>query len=82
MSGEVEMTYRIYFNRKNADRGLVWSVDSGDQSSEVNVKRIVVRGCRTYTDGGPGDNETSPTVWLVVEGGRLTIIEDVAYITT
>ncbi len=71
--------FRIYFNR-HSDFPLVWSVDQGDQSTEINVKRVVTRGVRTYTDGGVGDNVNSPTVWIVVEGGNLQVIEDIAYI--
>lgn len=82
MSSEVnEVRYRQYFNRKS-DWPLIWSVDEGTQATEKIVKRVITRGVRTYTETGPGDNQNSPTAWIVIEGGRLQIIEDIAYITT
>lgn len=71
--------YRIYFN-KRCPSGLIWSVDKGTQETEVNVRKVVTRNVRTYTDSGPGDNLNSPTVWIVVEGGNLQILDDIAYI--
>lgn len=71
--------YRVYFNR-HSDFPLVWSVDHGTQETEVNVRKVVTRNVRTYTDSGPGDNLNSPTVWIVVEGGNLQILDDIAYI--
>lgn len=72
--------YRMYFNR-HADFPLVWSVDDGDQATEQNVSKIVLRGVFARTVyGGKGDNINSPNVWIEVEG-HLEVTDNVAYIT-
>lgn len=71
--------YRIYFNRLN-EAPQVWSVDEGDQATEINVIAVCLLYCevRTYTNLAEID-EASPKAWievmgtLRVEGGVATI---------
>jgi hypothetical protein len=70
------MTYRVYFNRW-ADAPLVWSVDHGTQATEVNVREVHFDGISGVTRSGPGDNQSSPTVWIEVHG-RLQVHNDIA----
>lgn len=73
------MMYRVYFNR-HADAPLVWSVDEGTQETEINVRRVVLRGIYGRTVYGVGDNTDSPSVWLEIQG-KLEVIDSIAYIT-
>lgn len=72
------MAHRVYFNRRS-DYPFIWSVDDGNQSTEVKVKDVVIK-VQSCTASGPGDNENSPTVWIEVNDACLTIRDDVAYL--
>lgn len=74
-------TYRVYYNRAN-EAPQVWSVDEGDQTTELNV--IAVRcmvPCETVVGESVPDSERSnrPAVWLRAEG-VLRVERGVAYI--
>lgn len=73
-------TYRIYFNRW-AEAPQIWSVDEGDQSSEINVINVVFKDIEGLTKYNPnGDNTNTPRAWFEVKG-KLTISGGIAYIT-
>jgi hypothetical protein len=63
--------YRVYFNA-HADFPLVCSIDTGDDTEELNVKTITILG----VDGGLVPSryrpERQPKFWLEVKG-HLTI---------
>jgi hypothetical protein len=46
------MTYRVYFNRW-ADAPNVWSVDSGTQATETNVREVHLEDVTGVTRSGP-----------------------------
>lgn len=73
------MTYRFYFNR-HAEAPQVWSVDEGDQTTEVNVKQVVCYVKATSHYNGTKVNPDSPSAWFEVENARLSIIGGVAHI--
>lgn len=60
--------YRLYFNRKN-ECPQVWSIDEGDQSSEVNVQWFSLLGCTAASIYNHGvANEDTPVAWIAVKG--------------
>jgi hypothetical protein len=79
------MTYRVYFNRGDAESWpQCWSVDEGDQSSEINVIGIDVGICPWRTNLLPspasaGSNpKNTPSAWIEVTG-RLEVRGGRAY---
>lgn len=72
--------YRIYFNRLN-EAPLIWSVDEGDQTTEINVMGISLHGCdvETKSNLAETDTENKPKAWLEVRG-NLRVIQGVAVI--
>lgn len=72
------MIYRAYYNR-SADWPQCWSVDEGDQSTEINVTGISTSGCPVTTRelpaparGTEGAAAVFPTAWIEIQG-RLSI---------
>lgn len=61
--------YRAYFNRLN-EAPQVWSVDEGDQSSEINVTAVSFRNCEVIsrTNLGETDIENKPKAWFQARG--------------
>ena len=67
--------YRVYFNRE-LEWPQCWSVDEGDQSTEINVTGFEVNGCRiesrTLTKeeraGAIRDRLNRPYAWFAVDG--------------
>lgn len=59
--------YRIYFNRK-VEAPQVWSVDEGDQSSEINVQWVEFQNCSvgSFYDNLVGVNPDTPCAWFQV----------------
>lgn len=66
--------FRVYWNRRG-DYPLVWSIDFGDVSTEMNVKQIYLRG-KTITTcvRMNADNVLEPRGWL--EGNGVVVIAD------
>lgn len=66
-------TYRVYFNRE-LDFPQAWSVDEGDQTSEVNVIGFQILGADCFAKVLPPaervglDPKKSPLAWLQVYG--------------
>lgn len=73
MSGGV-LNYRVYFNRKN-EAPQVFSVDEGDQSTEINVARVEGDrvSFRFHYDPAVKVNPDTPTAWMVVEYATLQV---------
>ncbi len=73
--------YRVYFNRAN-EAPQVWSVDEGDQGSEINVAEVRLVNCTAETkcDLGMQVNPDHPKAWIEVFG-TLRIEEGVAVIS-
>jgi hypothetical protein len=65
----VTKRYRYYFNRW-AELPQVWSVDQGDQTSEINVIAVRTEGCVTVTGCDPSEtiNRDRPKVWVEAVG--------------
>lgn len=65
--------YRVYFNRE-LDFPQAWSVDEGDQSTEINVNGFHILGADCFSkvlsvEERAGVNPThSPLAWLQVDG--------------
>lgn len=73
--------YRFYFNRLN-EAPQIWSVDEGNQSSEINVTAISLVGCNAISRSNLGetDTENKPKAWFEVVG-TLQLVDGVAVIT-
>lgn len=66
------MLYRVYFNA-HADYPLVGSIDTGDDTEEINVKSITIK--KTASDSVSHYRpERQPKFWFEVEG--FLVIED------
>lgn len=67
------MRYRVYYNR-SVDWPQCWSVDEGDQSSEINVCGVKMIGVPLVTRELPPeqravvDNKVTPSAWFEVDG--------------
>lgn len=75
------MRYRIYFNRAN-EAPHVWSVDEGEQGSEINVKEVRIATFSRTVVGPPvpeSDRRDRPGVWIETSG-RLVVEKGVATI--
>lgn len=67
------VTWRIYFNR-HREAPQVWSIDQGDQSSEVNVQKVVCIGCYLESEyNGTPANENTPSALFRVSADSLRI---------
>lgn len=75
--------YRIYYNTAS-DWPQCWSIDEGDQSSEINVIGIDIGICPWRTNQLPdkardgADPKKVPTAWIEVTG-RLEVRGGRAY---
>lgn len=72
--------YRFYFNRLN-EAPQIWSVDEGNQSTEINVTAVRTIECATCTgcDLSETVNRDRPRAWVETVGW-LTIEAGVAVI--
>lgn len=72
---------RIYWNKKEAVDGLVWSVDQGDISTEVNVKAVICY-VSLVTDENLNASEGEPKGWMQSPSGTIYIdkADQTAYI--
>lgn len=72
--------FRIYFNRKN-EAPQVWSVDQGDQSSEINVKEWRLHRCNadSHYEASVKVNPDTPTAWIVVMHAIMRVEHGVAH---
>lgn len=64
----MQRVYRVYFHQRS-NAPVVWSVDAGDPSSEVQVQRVWMEDCCGQTMFDP---EKTPCAWLKVRA-RLEI---------
>lgn len=74
---EFEKTYptiRAYFNHRRSYPN-VWSVDSGDQSSEMNVPSIISQGVSLWKTSGMERNDISPVAWVEWTSARIHRID-------
>ncbi len=74
------MNYRAYFNRKN-EFPQVWSVDQGDQSTEINVKDAQGHkvNWRFVFDSSIKPNPDVPCAWIEIEHATMQIHDGVAH---
>lgn len=70
-------TWRIYYNRRDE---LPWSIDNGDQSTEINVSSV--RCHRISLDSGFDQsikpNRDVPCAWLTAQHAILEVKDGVA----
>lgn len=61
--------YRVYFNRLN-EAPQIWSVDEGEQTTEINVIGVSIHDCvvETKCDLKETVNRDRPRAWLEVRG--------------
>lgn len=73
------MIFRVYFNRKR-EAPQVWSIDEGDQSTEVNVINFRL-GPWVTAEGeynGQRVNDTTPSALMLVEAKGYRIVDGIA----
>lgn len=70
---------RVYWNIGDAWGGLVWSVDNGDISTEVNVKSVSVL-CVMETKCNLSAVFPEPKGWLETDNAELIIKDHEAFI--
>lgn len=71
--------FRVYFNR-HREKPQIWSVDSGDQSTEANVIGFVVNGCAVISRyNGENPNDDSPSAWIEVHADYYYIVDGVVH---
>jgi len=76
-------TYRVYYDRKDEYGVVWWSVDEGDQSTEIKVKGVVICQCEVLTmTANPNipQKRDEPTGWVEVTG-KAMVKSGVCYIT-
>jgi hypothetical protein len=59
--------YRIFFNRKN-EQPQVWSLDEGDQSTEINISSFLLHNVSADSHWDPSvkPNPDTPSAWITV----------------
>lgn len=74
------MDYRVYFNRKN-EYPQIWSVDEGDQKSEINVSDFKFHrvSAESRADLSVKPNNDTPIAWVLIRNATLTIKDGVAH---
>lgn len=75
------MDYRIFFNRR-AEAPQVWSVDEGDQTSEINVSDFKIHHIVLVEPGADFSvkvNPDTPTVWINVRSAVLHMKQGIAH---
>lgn len=55
--------YRVYYNRKR-EAPQVWSIDEGDQTSEINVRAVEIKARMTTNSDLSNTDADKPTVWI------------------
>jgi hypothetical protein len=74
--------YRAYFNRKR-EAPQVWSIDEGEQTSEINVQGFrLLPGCTArsvFNNTKP--NEDSPSAWIEIHADGYYIRDGEVYFT-
>ena len=68
--------FRAYFNR-HREQPQVWSIDEGDQSTEINVSSFAVNaGCIVASRyNGDKPNEDSPSAWIEIHADYYYIVD-------
>jgi hypothetical protein len=64
--------YRIYFNRKE-EAPQVWSVDQGNQKSEINVSSVTLQVPSVFRYSGGERNNDTPVAWAECDGTLFVI---------
>lgn len=61
--------FRVYFNRLN-EAPQIWSIDEGDQTTEINVTGLTMMGCdvESKCNLSETDTENRPKAWFEVRG--------------
>lgn len=72
-------TLRIYFNRRDE---LPWSIDYGDQSTEINVQSVQAHRISFESAFDPTikPNRDTPCAWLVARYAILSVTGGVAHL--
>jgi hypothetical protein len=74
-------TFRCYYNRCE-DAPQIWSVDEGDQTTEINVIDWRSHGCAIASGlqkGVPTTSKQVPKVWASIFNARLVVEKGVAH---
>jgi hypothetical protein len=74
------VNYRLYYHRtENAPQ--VWSVDSGNQGSEIHVQWVILgKGVEATTVFDVNAPLGAPKGWLEVSGAILSVRDGTAYL--
>ena len=73
--------FRIYYNRRS-EHPTVWSLDSGSQATEINVKSVRLHRCNAETHWNPDipPNNDTPSAWFEVYHAVLQMHDGVAHL--
>lgn len=64
------MDWRVYFHKRNGDDPVVWSVDQGDQTSEMHVQWFSFVGCMACSRSNLQPAPGAPSGWIELTGVR------------
>ena len=72
--------FRVYFNRRS-EHPTVWSIDSGSQASELNVKAFYLHRCSAVSHWDPDipPNPDTPCAWLEVYNAVMEMRDGAAH---
>lgn len=62
------MDWRVYFHKRNGDDPVVWSVDQGDQKSELHVQWFSFVGMTAQSHRNLEAKPGEPSGWIQLEG--------------
>jgi hypothetical protein len=74
-------TFRVYYNRCD-DAPQIWSVDEGDQTTEINVIDWRSHGCMVASglrQDAPTVSMFTPKVWAEIYNAKLVVEKGVAH---
>jgi hypothetical protein len=74
------VNYRIYYNR-TAEFPQVWSIDEGEQTSEINVSGFRFHGVtgESHYDADILPNRNTPTAWIEINYATLKVEGGIAH---
>lgn len=70
-------TFRVYYHAK-ANFPQVWSIDEGQQVTEIHVKGFCILGCTVTSEATDQNKPGEPAGWLEIRGAGFELVNGCA----
>lgn len=68
------MRYRVYFHKRDGKHPVVWSVDEGDQTTEVHVQWVTLGdGVAAFSAVNLEAKDGEPAAWVEIHNAQCAI---------